>query len=126
MHQKYGKLPWKTLYEPTIELCENGIRVSKYLANVLNLYRDRLIKEESMTEIFINPKTGDFFKEGEIMFRPQLAETLRVIAEEGVDAMYGPGKIGTMLVEDIQSMGGIMIDRDLLTYSLVSLSLYFK
>jgi len=117
MHQKYGKLPWKTLYEPTIELCENGIRVSKYLANVLNLYRDRLIKEESMTEIFINPKTGDFFKEGEIMFRPQLAETLRVIAEEGVDAMYGPGKIGTMLVEDIQSMGGIMIDRDLLTYS---------
>ena len=35
LHQKYGKLSWKTLIKPSIDLAEKGFTVPTYLANVL-------------------------------------------------------------------------------------------
>ena len=116
LHHKYGKLPWKTLFQPTIDLCNNGYKVSKYLANVLRLHEERLRKEPTMMEIFLNPQTNELFQEGEIMYRPRLGETLRILAEEGPDAIYGGGRLGRMLVEDIQELGGIITEHDLQTY----------
>ncbi|XP_067637308.1 scoloptoxin SSD14 [Eurosta solidaginis] len=116
LYKKYGKLPWKMLFEPAIELCFNGIKVSKHLANVLNMYSQRIRNEPSMADIFINPLTNDLYKEDEIMYRPKLGETLRIVAEEGPDAIYGGGSIGNKLVEDIQEMGGIITEADLKNY----------
>lgn len=116
LHTKYGKLPWKKLFAPTINLCNKGHKVSKYLANVLTLNSERIRKEPSMAEIFINPSTNNLYKEGEIMYRPQLGQTLLAIAEEGPEVMYRGGRIGKMLVEDIQSMGGIITEQDLQEY----------
>lgn len=116
LHQKYGKLPWRKLFEPTIELCKKGHKVSKYLANVLTLNSEHISKEPSMAEVFINPSTNNLYKEGEIMYRPQLGETLYVLAEEGPESMYRGGRIGKMLVEDIQDMGGIITEKDLQEY----------
>lgn len=116
LHEKYGKLPWRTLFQPTIELCIKGHKVSKYLANVLNMNAERLRVEPSMAEIFINPHTNEFYKEDEIMYRPQLGATLRIIAEEGPEVMYRGGRIGKQLVDDIQDMGGIVTEQDLQNY----------
>uniref|UniRef100_A0A1A9X250 Gamma-glutamyltransferase n=1 Tax=Glossina brevipalpis TaxID=37001 RepID=A0A1A9X250_9MUSC len=116
LHQKYGKLPWKTLFKPSIELCFTGHRVTKHLATILEVHRERLFKEATMAEIFINPYTNDLYKENEIMYRPQLGETLKILAEEGPEAMYDGGSIGKMLVEDIQEMGGIITEDDLKNY----------
>lgn len=116
LHAKYGKLPWKVLFEPTIELCFKGLKVSKYLADVLNLYCDRICNEVSMAEIFINPKTNKLYKEGEIMYRPKLGETLKIVAEEGPGVIYNGGRVGKKLVQDIQEMGGIVTESDLKNY----------
>lgn len=35
LHQQYGKLSWREIIEPIIELAEKGFKVSNYLANVL-------------------------------------------------------------------------------------------
>lgn len=117
LHDKYGKLPWKVLFQPTIQLCIKGHKVSKYLANVLTLNDERIRKEPSMAEIFINPGTRSLYKEGETMYRPQLGETLKVLAEEGPEVMYRGGRIGKMLVEDVKDMGGILTEDDLRNYN---------
>ncbi|XP_011206385.1 scoloptoxin SSD14 isoform X1 [Bactrocera dorsalis] len=116
LHAKYGKLPWKVLFEPTIELCFKGIKVSKYLADILKLYCDRIRSEPSMVEIFINPNTDELYKEGEIMYRPKLGETLKIVAEEGPGVIYNGGRVGKKLVQDIQEMGGIVTESDLRNY----------
>ncbi|XP_053948121.1 scoloptoxin SSD14 isoform X1 [Anastrepha ludens] len=116
LHSKFGKLPWKVLFEPTIDLCFKGLKVSKYLSNVLTLYADRIRNEPSMAEIFINPETNDLYKEGEVMFRRKLGETLRMVAEEGPEVIYRGGIIGKQLVHDIQEMGGIITEEDLRNY----------
>ncbi|XP_043644395.1 scoloptoxin SSD14 [Drosophila teissieri] len=116
LHDKYGRLPWKTLFQPTIDLCRRGILVSRYLSGVLQREEERIRSEPSMAEIFINPKTDEVYKEGEVMYRHTLAETLEIIADEGAKAIYGGGRVGRKLVEDIQAMGGIVTEEDLQKY----------
>ncbi|XP_034477501.1 scoloptoxin SSD14-like [Drosophila innubila] len=116
LHDKYGKLPWHTLLEPTIELCRNGIVVSKSLAGNLVRFEEIIMKEISLSEIFINPATQAIYQEGEIMFRRVLADTLEIIAKEGPEVIYRSGRIGRMLVEDIKEMGGIITEKDLQDY----------
>lgn len=35
LHQKYAKLPWKTLVEPTVQVCENGFKLSKHMSDFI-------------------------------------------------------------------------------------------
>ncbi|XP_066271491.1 glutathione hydrolase 1 proenzyme-like [Branchiostoma lanceolatum] len=53
--------------------------------------------------------------ENQIMKRPQLAETLRAVADGGADAFY-TGEIAKNLVDDIQAAGGIITEQDLRDY----------
>lgn len=117
LHQKYGRLPWKQLFTPTIELCKNGHYVSVYLNSALKKNEQRILNEPSMSEIFINPDTNAVWKTGDYMKRPKLAETFEIIAEKGVDPFYKGGDIGKMFIEDMAELGGIMIEDDLTQYN---------
>ncbi|XP_055911963.1 scoloptoxin SSD14-like isoform X2 [Eupeodes corollae] len=117
LHQKYGKLPWKQLFPPTINLARNGHVVSIYLHNALKQHEERIINEPSMAEVFVNPKTGGIWKTGDIMKRPKLAETLEIIADKGMSTIYEGGEIGKMFVEDMKELGGIITEEDLLQYN---------
>ncbi|XP_055389785.1 glutathione hydrolase 1 proenzyme-like [Condylostylus longicornis] len=117
LHKAHGKLPWADLIKPTINLARTGVRVSAYLAKSLEKYKSIIMDDRNnFREIFINEATGDVWKEGDIMKRLRLADTLEEIAEKGEGAIYG-GEIGKMLVEDIESRGGIIQEKDLLDYS---------
>lgn len=115
LHKRYGRLPWKVLFEPTIELCKNGHWVSKYLAAALASKEEEIRLSPSMAEIFIKPD-GTLYKEGDYMKRTVLGQTLEQIAEHGAGVMYNGGKIGQMFAEDIQKLGGIITEKDLQDY----------
>ncbi|CAD7090854.1 unnamed protein product [Hermetia illucens] len=116
LHKKYGRLNWAELVEPTIKLCEEGQIVSPYLARILEIYEQTVLNSPSLKELFVNPSTGKIYKEGDKVKRTKLAETLRVIAKEGEDAIYNGGSIGKMLVDDIKAYGGIITEQDLKEY----------
>lgn len=117
MHKKYGRVPWRTLIQPTIDLCRTGHLVTEYLERALILKRKFIFAEPSMREIFINPETNDVWRAGDRMKRLKLAETLEIIAEEGADTMYTVnGTIAKLFVKDIQEAGGIITIEDLVRY----------
>lgn len=116
LHQKYGKLPWKDLFQPTIELARKGAVVSNYFAETLQVQKDLVMKTPGLREILVDPKTNDVFVEGDIMKRPVLAATLEAIAEEGADSIYKMGKIGRQLLDDIKEHGGIINEKDFEDY----------
>lgn len=118
MHQKYGRIDWKTLIEPSIELCKKGHRVSVYLAFVLHAY-ERVIKNSiQLTKTFINPKTNEVWNAGDYIKRPKLAETLTIIANDGVDAMYSAnGTLAHLLADEIKELGGIITIDDFVKYT---------
>lgn len=118
LHQKYGKLPWKMLIEPTINLCKHGHVVTEYLGWVLEQYNDTIVSSPSLKEIFINPETNKTWVAGDKIKRPVLATTLEFIAEEGADTLYTyNGTIAKRLISDIQNDGGIITIEDLAKYT---------
>jgi len=63
-------------------------------------------------------KTGHLKTAGEEYTLPKLAETLKVIAAEGSDAIYN-GSLTYQLVEDLKKVNGIITEEDLANYELV-------
>ncbi|XP_069974018.1 scoloptoxin SSD14 isoform X3 [Penaeus vannamei] len=108
-----GNLPWAELLEPTIKLCEDGHLVNWHMARALKFNAEDIKKEPSMS-VFINPETGDVYKEGDTLKRPQLAKTLRDLQQDP-DALYS-GQLASKLAQDIQSFGGIVTEEDLRMY----------
>jgi len=62
--------------------------------------------------------TGNLKKVGEEYKLPKLAETLKIIAVEGSDAIYN-GSLTYQLVEDLKKVNGIITEEDLANYELV-------
>lgn len=116
LHQKYGKLPWKELFEPSIKLAREGHVVSPYLVNIFLSMEEELLAEPSLRPIYIDPKTNRTYKLGEKVKREKLAETLEVMANEGVDSLYNGGSLVAGLIKDIKDRGGIITEEDLLEY----------
>lgn len=116
-HKKYGKLPWKEIVMPIVKLCREGHKVSRYLEKVLKVREEQILREPSLREVFIDPQTNQTWKQGDVLRRPKLAETLVTIAEEGADALYSKdGSLIEPFVQDVRNFGGILTKDDLLTY----------
>ncbi|XP_071533348.1 scoloptoxin SSD14-like isoform X2 [Panulirus ornatus] len=114
LYEKFGgMIPWADLIEPTIKLCEEGHLVNWHMARALKYKEESILQEPSMS-VFINPDTGTVYKEGDILKRPQLAKTLRIIQDDP-DALY-TGQLADKLAEDIQSFKGIITAEDLRNY----------
>jgi gamma-glutamyltranspeptidase/glutathione hydrolase/leukotriene-C4 hydrolase len=124
LHQQFGSLPWSDLIQPVIELCRQGHIVSPYLQNIFQSSEADLLAEPSLREIFINSATNKTYQLGDKIKRLKLADTLEIIAAEGADAIYGNGKVGKMMIEDVQARGGILTEDDLREYKIRWLSPY--
>ncbi|XP_076234085.1 glutathione hydrolase 1 proenzyme isoform X2 [Calliopsis andreniformis] len=114
-HQKYGRLPWSDLFEPTISLCAVGSRVNNYLAAYLSRKESMIKAESSLAEILVNPATNATWKVDDRIKRPRLAETLKLIAKYGPDIFYN-GTIADNLVKEIKAFNGIIDKEDLRNY----------
>lgn len=116
LHSRYGKLDWKEIVLMVAEIAENGFAVTSFLDRTLTGRSELFRSLPLFNETFTDPLTGEFYKTGAIMKNPKLANTLRIIAEEGSDAIYGGGSLAQNLVNEIQDAGGIVTMEDLRQY----------
>lgn len=116
LHQKYGKLPWKEVFQPVIQLCRDGHEVTEYLSRVLRMKENDIKTVPSLREVFVDPATGNIWKAGDKIKRLALADTMETIANEGADTMYKMGKIGKQILADIKEFGGILTEEDFQDY----------
>lgn len=116
LHQKYGKLPWKDVFQPVIDLCRQGHEVTEYLATVLRFKEKDVLETPSLREVFVNPETNEIWKAGDRIKRLALADTMETIASEGAETMYAMGKVGRQVLDDIKEFGGILTESDFAEY----------
>jgi len=98
-HQRYGRLPWATLFQPAIRLAEKGVRMAPKLARELREY-PRIAAMPDIKRLFTKPD-GTLYKQGDLFRNPALAATLRIIAKGGPRAFY-TGPIARAIVNKVR------------------------
>jgi gamma-glutamyltranspeptidase/glutathione hydrolase len=111
MHQKFGKLPWKELVQPAIDLALNGIALTTRAAENLNSIQDELKKYNSVTPHFLIRA----WKEGDTIRWTELGHTLERVRDQGRAGFY-EGKTADDLVAELNRGKGIITHEDLKGY----------
>ncbi|KAJ7994117.1 hypothetical protein DPEC_G00262590 [Dallia pectoralis] len=108
-HRLFGKLPWASLFHPTIKLAREGFPLPELLSRILQVS----IKNETLPirKLFLGAD-GTLLKVGDTVKYPKLADTLEIIANRGPDAFY-TGKVAEDLISDIREAGGTLSMKDL-------------
>ncbi len=115
VHSKYGKLPFRELIQPAIDLARNGFPVTKSQAQSLNGNRKVFIKRNTRWPAFVK---DSLWKEGDILKQPELAVTLTLIRDNGRDGFYS-GKTAELIVKEMKRGNGIITEQDLKDYKSV-------
>ena len=116
-HQRHGRLSWRRLVEPAIRLAEAGIPVGVELAQSLRGARERMAPWPASMQAFFKAD-GSAYLPGETLVQPDLAASLRQIAEHGPTAFY-EGEIARKLVADMEAHEGLITLEDLRNYRAV-------
>lgn len=85
-HRKHGRLPWATLFEPAIQLADQGFPISPRLHQLI-ASDSSMRSSPDMVAYFLNAD-GSPKAVGTLLKNPALAAVLKRIANEGPDALY--------------------------------------
>jgi len=85
-HQRYGKLPLLEALMPGIEAARNGIRLNHLQASFIKLLQPILNDSEACKAL--HAPVGILLAEGDYFRNPDLANTLEMLAIEGINEMY--------------------------------------
>lgn len=116
---RFGTRSFSDLVGPAISYAEDGIMVRPHMHYFWNLvesggrapHSDRVTKLPETRRIYQKPD-GTLRKPGETLTNPDMAATLRRIAEHGVDDFY-TGGIAETIIADMEAQGGMLTREDL-------------
>ena len=111
-HANFGKLPLDEILEPVIKQAREGIRVTYDLSKAIES-TNQLVNDSESKRIYF--KNNAPLKEGSLMKRPDLADTIQKISEEGKSGFYS-GDIAKAFIKAMESNGGFLTLDDFKNY----------
>lgn len=114
LHGRFGKLPWRDLFQPAIFFAGQGYAVPEIMDDYWKISRERLLGNPESRHVFL---PGDQAPErGQLFRNPDLAGALTLIANQGETAFY-KGGIARSILKTSAELGGTMTASDLADYS---------
>jgi gamma-glutamyltranspeptidase/glutathione hydrolase len=98
-HRDHGRLPWSRLFDPAIELAEQGFDVSTRLHALLDGFK-RFARAEEFRRYFYD-EAGEPRPVGYRLRNPEYARTLRLLAAQGAEPMYS-GELAAAIVREVR------------------------
>lgn len=117
LRQRFGTWSWRQLLEPSIDYAQKGAPVPEVIAGYWRSVER--MRDPGMRATFLlddgsgrrrAPRAGEVFR------NPDLAQSYRLIVEQGRDAFY-KGEIARRLVEFAQKVGGLWTAEDFARHS---------
>jgi gamma-glutamyltranspeptidase/glutathione hydrolase len=114
--RNYGKLPLAVTLAAAIRHASNGFRTGEHYQRMAAFREKALNASADAAQIFLRnnkappPET--------LIVQPELAETLKVIAQEGAQGFY-QGELASKIVASVVKHGGIWTMKDLASYKIV-------
>lgn len=110
---RYGKLPRSAVLAPAIKLAAQGFPVHSLLARVVAEDSAKLASSPGASPIFL--PAGHPIAPGATLVQSELANTLRLVAEQGPDGFYS-GKIAREIVAALHEGGNPITSADLASF----------
>jgi gamma-glutamyltranspeptidase/glutathione hydrolase len=114
--EHYGRLPLAASLAPAIRLAAEGFAVDERYRRMARFRLEELQQYPVAADIYL--RGDDVPAAGALIRQPDLANTLRALAQHGRDGFYA-GDIATLLVRGVREGGGIWSQQDLAEYRVV-------
>ncbi|MGF7184133.1 gamma-glutamyltranspeptidase/glutathione hydrolase [Desulfitispora alkaliphila] len=101
----YGTLSLSQVLAPSIEAAEEGFKVTALQHRLIMREKEKLIQDQAVAKLLF--PDGKPLRAGQILKQPQLAKTLKGLAERGWEDFY-QGEISEEIVKDMENRGGII------------------
>lgn len=110
IHKKFGKLPWKDVFQPAIYYAREGFPVTEIIGWEWQNSESALRGDDNARRVFLPggraPKPGETFR------NPEMAKAYSILADGGAAAYYR-GPIGQALLATSARLGGLLTAEDL-------------
>lgn len=110
MASRWGTLPLGRALATAADLAADGVPVAPGLRRDLEAEQELLARDPGSAATFL--PGGELLREGQVLRQPQLAATLRTLAQDGVGAFYD-GELGASVADFLSAGGSAMTREDL-------------
>jgi gamma-glutamyltranspeptidase/glutathione hydrolase len=114
VHRAYGRLPWRVLLEPALELASDGVELNRAQAH-LHAILDLILRHTGEGRRLYSRPDGSRLLPGDVLRLPDLAQTLEQVAAEGAECLYR-GDLARRIVATVREQGGTLSAADLDAY----------
>ncbi len=113
--RRYGQLPWAALVQPSIDAAREGFPLSRPCHHYLTYSGEVVFGRTPDSRTAVHDEQGRLLGPGDTVHVPHLADSLELIAREGVRAFY-EGELARAMVEHVRGGGGALTLADMAAY----------
>lgn len=113
-HARDGRLPWRELVAPSVDVARGGFRLGSASNYYLRYVHETVFGWDPESHLALHDAEGRLTEERVVV--ADLAATLEVIAAEGPRALH-EGDLARMVATDVQERGGLLGAADLAAYA---------
>jgi gamma-glutamyltranspeptidase/glutathione hydrolase len=110
LHQRFGKMAWKDLFQSAISYADDGYPVPEIIASYWKDAAETVANDAEALRVYL--PNGKAPTVGQVFQNHDLAKALRLVADHGADAFY-IGEIAHAILSTSQNLQGTMAADDL-------------
>lgn len=113
-HERFGKLPWESLFADAIDYARNGVAVTRSLADWLAQDAEILAQDPAVAATYL--PQGAPQREGALLVQAQLAATFATLAKSGAREGFYESAVAQRICEAIAAGGSPLTPDDFANY----------
>jgi len=113
-HRRDGRLPWREVVAPALDVARHGFRLTAASRYYLEYVHESIFGWDDVSRAAVHDELGELMTDRIVV--PDLAGSLELIAEEGAAALHS-GELARLISGDVIERGGILGPEDLASYA---------
>ena len=112
-HRRDGRLPWREVVAPAVDVAHGGFRLTAASRYYLEYVHDSIFGWDDASRAAVHDDHGELV--ADLVRLPDLTRSLQLIADEGAATLH-TGELAQLISADVLDRGGILGPEDLAAY----------
>lgn len=113
-HRRDGRLPWREVVAPAVDVARGGFRLGAASRYYLEYVHDSIFGWDEASRAAVHDDQGELVTDRVVL--PDLTRSLLLIADEGAATLH-TGELADLIAADVLDRGGVLGPEDLAAYS---------